>query len=101
MTDLTYRTESFQGSEGKISVRVWPNPGARHVVIIAHGYGEHIGRYEHVVQRLVATGAGVWGPDHLGHGRSDGERVLVRDFEHVVDDLHHVVSIARASALLG
>lgn len=97
MTNLTYRTESFQGSEGKISVRVWQNPQARRVVVIAHGYGEHIGRYEHVAQRLIATGASVWGPDHLGHGRSEGERVLVRDFEHIVDDLHRVVSMARAA----
>ncbi len=91
MTDRTHRTESFPGSEGKISVGVWPNPGARHVVVIAHGYGEHIGRYEHVAQRLVAAGASVWAPDHLGHGRSDGERVPARDFEHVVDDLHRVI----------
>jgi alpha-beta hydrolase superfamily lysophospholipase len=74
---------------------MWQNPQARHVVVIAHGYGEHIGRYEHVAQRLVVSGASVWGPDHLGHGRSDGERVLVRDFAHVVDDLQHVVSMAR------
>ncbi len=97
MTDVTYRTESFQGSEGKISVRVWQNPAARHVVVIAHGYGEHIGRYEHVAQRFVAAGASVWGPDHVGHGRSDGERALVRDFEHVVDDLQRVVSMAQAA----
>jgi len=97
MANRTYRTESFQGSEGTISVRVWPNPSARHAVVIAHGYGEHIGRYEHVALRLVARGASVWGPDHLGHGHSDGERVVVRDFEHLVDDLHHVVSMARAA----
>jgi len=97
MTDAIHRIGSFQGSEGKISVRAWQNPAARHLVVIAHGYGEHIGRYEHVAQRLVATGSSVWGPDHLGHGRSDGERALVRDFEHVVDDLDHVVAMARES----
>jgi alpha-beta hydrolase superfamily lysophospholipase len=39
----------------------------------------------------------VWGPDHLGHGLSEGERVLVRDFERVVDDIEHVVSMARSA----
>jgi alpha-beta hydrolase superfamily lysophospholipase len=97
MTQAICRIESFQGSEGKVSLRVWPNPQAHHVVVIAHGYGEHTGRYEHVAQRLVAAGASVWAPDHLGHGRSDGERVLVRDFEHVVDDLQRVVSMARGT----
>ena len=70
------QAESFQGSEGKITLRVWPNPDARQVVVVAHGYGEHMGRYAHVAQRLVAGGASVGGPDHLGHGCSDGERVL-------------------------
>ena len=95
MPGVTYRTETLQGSEGAISVRVWENPRARHVVVIAHGYGEHIGRYGHVAPRLVANGASVWGPDHLGHGCSNGERVLVRDFEHVVEDLHRVLTLAR------
>jgi len=97
MADVTGRIETFPGSEGTVSVRVWRNPSTRHVVVIAHGYGEHIGRYEHVADRLFRNGATVWGPDHLGHGRSDGERALVRDFEHVVDDLHHVVSMAGAA----
>ena len=61
------------------------------MVILAHGYGEHIGRYEHVAAALVERGAVVAGPDHLGHGQSEGERVLVADYEHVIDDLHAVV----------
>ena len=89
--------QSVRGSEGAVSVCFWDNPRARCVVVIAHGYGEHIGRYEHVAQRLVAAGASVWGPDHLGHGRSDGERTLVTDFERVVDDLHLVVGLARTA----
>ncbi len=36
------------------------------------------------------------GPDHLGHGRSEGERVLVADYEHVIDDLHAVVEAVTA-----
>jgi len=97
MNESTRRNESFRGSKGQISVQIWSNPRLRHLVVIAHGYGEHIGRYEHVAEALGARGATVWGPDHLGHGRSDGERALVRNFEGVVDDLHHVISMARAT----
>ncbi len=81
----------FDGSEGKISVRLWEHPGARRVVVIAHGYGEHIERYDHVARALRARGAAVYGPDHLGHGRSAGERVLITDLEHVVDDVVQVL----------
>lgn len=60
------------------------------VAILAHGYGEHIGRYQHVAEALLAVGAAVYGPDHEGHGRSEGEQALIEDFENVVDDLHDV-----------
>ncbi len=87
----------LEGSEGRISVRVWEHPGARRVVVISHGYGEHIERYDHVARALRACGAAVYGPDHLGHGLSAGERVLITDVEHVVDDLLQVIERARAT----
>jgi alpha-beta hydrolase superfamily lysophospholipase len=86
----------FEGSEGRISVRVWEHPGARRVVVVVHGYGEHVERYDHVARALRARGAAVYGPDHLGHGLSAGERVLIADVEHIVDDVLEV--IARAAA---
>jgi alpha-beta hydrolase superfamily lysophospholipase len=86
---------TLRGSEGEISVRVWPNEAAARLIVLAHGYGEHIGRYEHVGAALVERGAAVYGPDHLGHGESEGERVLIADFDHVVADLHAVVELAR------
>ena len=36
---------------------------------------------------LNGRGAVAYADDHLGRGRSDGERALITDFEHVVDDL--------------
>ncbi len=81
-TDFT-----LDGHAGTIAARRWDSPDPRYIVLLVHGYGEHIGRYEHVAQRLVADGAVVYGVDHLGHGRSEGERVLITDFEKLVDDL--------------
>jgi alpha-beta hydrolase superfamily lysophospholipase len=83
--------ESFQGRQAEIAFFVWPNDDARRIVILAHGYGEHLGRYQHVADFLADRGAVVAGPDHVGHGRSGGERVVVGDFDLVVDDLHAVV----------
>ena len=80
---------------GRVQVRRWPAEDPARLVVLVHGYGEHIGRYEHVAQALVARGAAVVGPDHVGHGRSDGEPALVEDFEPVVDDLRAVVQDAR------
>ena len=81
---------------GRVQVRLWPAADPARLVVLVHGYGEHIGRYEHVADALVARGSTVVGPDHVGHGRSDGEPALVADFEPVVDDLRAVVQDARA-----
>src|SRR5258708_1143689 len=40
----------------------------RGVVQIAHGLGEHIGRYEELVETLIRAEFVVSGNDHLGHG---------------------------------
>ena len=54
-------------------VHRWSAAEPRSIVLIAHGYGEHAGRYEHVAARLVDDlGAAVYAPDHRGHGRTDG-----------------------------
>lgn len=75
----------FPGSEGRIHYRRWdPAEAPRRIV---HGYAEHGGRYEGVARALTARGAVVYADDHIGHGRSDGERALITDFGHVVDDL--------------
>jgi alpha-beta hydrolase superfamily lysophospholipase len=80
---------------GRVQVRRWPADDPARLVVLVHGYGEHIGRYEHVARALVARGSAVVGPDHVGHGRSGGERALVEDFEPIVDDVRAVVQDAR------
>jgi alpha-beta hydrolase superfamily lysophospholipase len=80
---------------GELHVRTWERSEPERIVVLVHGYGEHIGRYEHVAAALGQDGAVVWGHDHIGHGRSEGERVLVADFETLVDDLHGLVTAAR------
>src|SRR3712207_6071873 len=38
----------LQGARGRLVVHEWPNPEARFVALLSHGYGEHAARYEHV-----------------------------------------------------
>jgi len=89
------RESTFSGSEGNVHYRAWDvSDRPLRVVLIVHGYAEHGGRYAHVAEVLTEFGAAVYAPDHIGHGRTDGERALIRDFEHVVDDLEQVSRIA-------
>jgi alpha-beta hydrolase superfamily lysophospholipase len=85
MTEPT--TFELAGRRGSVAVHEWGAGAPRYVVLLAHGYGEHARRYDHLAHALVADGAVVYAPDHLGHGRSEGERALVEDGEDMVADL--------------
>jgi alpha-beta hydrolase superfamily lysophospholipase len=69
---------SFRGNRARrIAWQCWSPAGdqpLKGVVTIAHGYGEHIGRYGYVAQRLNEAGFVVYGLDHHGHGHSAGRR---------------------------
>jgi alpha-beta hydrolase superfamily lysophospholipase len=91
-----HTTLELDGTRGRIALHRWENSDPRFVVVLAHGYGEHAGRYAHVAERLVAEGAVVYAPDHLGHGRSEGERALIEDFEDVLSDFESVERLARS-----
>ncbi|MCP2341454.1 alpha/beta hydrolase [Actinomadura rupiterrae] len=89
------RQWEFAGRNGAVTARIWPHDAPRYVAVLVHGYGEHLGRYEHVAEFLHRHGALVCGPDHAGHGLSAGERVLIDDVDDLVADLHTVVESAR------
>ena len=91
------REHLLTGTRGTITAHEWPREHPRYIALVAHGYGEHVGRYADLAAVLVADGAAVFGPDHQGHGTSAGERVLIEDFEDVVTDLHAVAELARAT----
>jgi alpha-beta hydrolase superfamily lysophospholipase len=94
---MSTETYDFDGVAGRIHVTTWNGArDPRFVALLAHGYGEHAGRYEHVASMLVRLGAVVCAPDHLGHGRSAGEPALVEDIEVLVTDLRQVADRARA-----
>jgi lysophospholipase len=63
----------------------------RAAIVLLHGLGEHSGRYDHVVARLVEEGYAVHALDHRGHGRSDGPRAFIEDMDNVVADVDTLV----------
>ncbi|MEV5343513.1 lysophospholipase [Streptomyces sp. NPDC052676] len=95
MTDS--REHVLTGTRGALAVREWPHPRPRYTVLVVHGYGEHSGRYADLAGVLTGHGAAVFGPDHMGHGRSAGERVVIEDFEDVVGDVHTVARLTRSA----
>lgn len=90
--------QEFFGVGGvRIVYDVWTPPvPARGVVVLAHGYGEHARRYDHVAQRFAEAGLTTYAIDHRGHGRAGGKRVRVRDMSEYVSDYRALVQTAAA-----
>ncbi len=64
-----------------------PDGKPRAVLMLVHGLAEHCGRYTSIVGHFVPLGYAVCGVDHVGHGKSGGRRVFVRQFEDFTEVL--------------
>jgi alpha-beta hydrolase superfamily lysophospholipase len=71
------------------------------VVVLVHGMGEHIRRYDHVAAALACQGFVVYGHDHRGHGASlaatdEPGHLGHNGWQELVSDLNLVVARARS-----
>jgi alpha-beta hydrolase superfamily lysophospholipase len=79
-----------------LHIRQWAIRGTpRGTVLIVHGLGEHIGRYEEVAAQLNAAGWNVAGYDQRGHGASAGRRGAIAQSDSLLQDLGLVIDSQR------
>ncbi len=94
-------TETITTNDGlKLHVVEWTPDAERStepkaVILIVHGIGEHSRRYDHVAEAFLEHGYTVYGYDHRGHGRSEGERAHFESFNLPVEDMRLVVEKLR------
>ena len=103
MTATSFTFQSIDGTEifaMKWSPEVLQKPKA--AVQLAHGYAEHIGRYDVFASKLAEAGIVVYGNDHRGHGKTNGnvgEAICFADeagFEKVVADMRALTEIIQS-----
>lgn len=72
-------------------------------IFLLHGYREHCGRYQPLIDRWNEAGYSVYGMDQQGHGQSGGARGYVESFRHYLVDtlawMEHVMTHEAASRL--
>ncbi len=97
MAEHHEKTDAFASHDGvDIFYRQIQAADERARLVVAHGLGEHSGRYGNIVNRLLPANYSIWIPDHRGHGQSGGKRGHVLNFEQYLLDLRLVVEMARA-----
>ena len=91
------REGRFAGARGLgIYYQRWlPAGPARAILLVAHGYAEHSGRYANLVGAVLPRGYAVYALDHRGHGRSDGARVWIDDVADYLTDLKAFCDLVR------
>ncbi|SYZ79107.1 alpha/beta hydrolase [Trichococcus shcherbakoviae] len=100
MTAASFTFPSTDGTE--IFAMKWSPEGLQKpkaAVQLAHGYAEHIGRYDAFAGKLAEAGIVVYGNDHRGHGKTNrnlGEAICFADeagFDKVVADMWALTEI--------
>ncbi len=73
----------------------------RAVLAVAHGLGEHAGRYQRLAERCAPHGIALIAIDFRGHGKSSGEACMVEHFADYCADLRALMLEARTLAKQG
>lgn len=86
------------GAGAKLHVTHWlPEGRPKAVILLAHGYAEHAGRYEYVAKRLTDAGYAIYAVDHWGHGASDGEGGFVPRFSAFLDGMSELLTLVEVN----
>lgn len=103
MGEVSERRFGLRARDGaEPPARAWALPGEqRAVLVVAHGMGEHSGRYRAPLMPLIREGIAVYALDHRGHGLAVREGENFGDYgpggvAGVVSDVAALVDLARA-----
>jgi acylglycerol lipase len=96
-------TLAIVGERGRqLYVRRWAPVDALYArpdVVLVHGFGEHIARYDGVAGAFAAAGHVTWGMDLWGHGGSPGRRADVGRLDLALSDLDALLAHAKTGVI--
>ena len=90
------RTTAIESNQNvSLFARIESPRQPRGCIVIAHGFGEHSGRYEKLAQRFADMNLTVVRYDMRGHGHSRGQRGHASSYELYLNDLGNAIELAR------
>jgi alpha-beta hydrolase superfamily lysophospholipase len=92
------QTGYFEGVKGlQLFYKIWsPDKSPKAILVIVHGAGEHIGRYQNMVDALVPDGFIITGYDQRGHGQSEGHRGHIDSWKDYREDIRIFLALSRS-----
>ena len=77
---LQHSLGTIESCQQRLAVHVLRQPQATRVLLLVHGYLDHVGLFGHLIRFGLERGYTVVAFDLPGHGLSSGERVSIEDF---------------------
>ncbi|EQC31787.1 hypothetical protein SDRG_10576 [Saprolegnia diclina VS20] len=68
----------------------------RGVIVFLHGLGDHSSGYLDFFELLAEAGYAVFAFDYIGHGKSEGERVYLERYQHLLDDIDQFIALTKS-----
>ena len=78
--------------------RSWLTENPQGMIVIVHGTGDHVGRFDWLARQWNFANYSVFGADFRGNGRSEGTRGFAPSFEVLLDDLDQMLERAKSVA---
>lgn len=86
------RAGLVQSGEFQLMTHCWTLPDARASLLLVHGYFDHTGIYDKLIDYGLSRHCNVLIFDLPGHGLSSGERAVIDDFNDYGEALQRVLS---------
>jgi alpha-beta hydrolase superfamily lysophospholipase len=93
MEILEWKWKSRDGLE--MYARSWKPENPKAVVVLVHGHGEHVNRYNHVAEVFTKAGYAMQGFDLRGHGQSAGQRGHIPQYDNLMNDIADFIDDAK------
>ncbi len=86
---MNYKSAAYASFDGmKLSGYIWePKESPKAIINLVHGFGEYSERYDYWAMKFANEGFAVHAIDYRGHGKSDGRRGYISNFEDLLKDI--------------
>ena len=93
------KSVDFKAKDGHpLKGYTWGDLGqAKAIIVVVHGLGEHVRRYDHVAELAVARGMSVIGIDQRGFGSSGDKPGVIGSVGNLMSDITTVIEEAKKS----